>query len=317
MRDSFKNQIDPNYYQQENKMDNPRQCTVTMFTGKGGVGKTTCAAATALHHASSGEQTLTISTDATPSLSHIFEIVSDEKPARVRELLYINELGAEEVREMWDEKFGREVHEVFSSFVSIDYEAFVEFMTSLLPGLSDEFMVDYIRELSQRGKYKTIVWDTAPLGQTLTLLQTPAMLREHLRMAPRVYSKLKVGRRSKEPILDIIKRWDRLSADNMDFLRNEVRFTMVTIPEALAVEQLENVFGEMDKYGLRVKQLIVNNVVKTGDSDFLRTKARQQRSYLELIYDRYRDLQIIELPMFPYELKGLARLKEVERVLFT
>ena len=63
-------------------------------------------------------------------------------------------------------------------------------MTSVLPGLGDEFMVDYIRELSRRGEYNTIVWDTAPLGQTLTLLQTPALLRNHLRMA-HVNTKLK------------------------------------------------------------------------------------------------------------------------------
>jgi len=212
---------------------NIRVSKVTMFTGKGGVGKTTCAAATALYRASSGA-TLTISTDATPSLLHIFETADDRKPARVLPSLYLNEIGEEEITEMWDKKFGREVYEVFSAFVSIDYDTFVEFMTSILPGLGEEFMVDYIRELSRGEQFDNIVWDTAPLGQTLTLLQTPALLGDHLRMAPRIYSKLKLGRRSREPVLDILKRWEKLSADNMDFLRNEVNFTMVTIPEALA-----------------------------------------------------------------------------------
>ncbi|MFC1990663.1 ArsA family ATPase [Chloroflexota bacterium] len=289
--------------------------STTMFTGKGGVGKTTCAAATALHYASRG-QTLAISTDATPSLSHIFAIDSRSKPAMVQSSLYINELGEVEIREMWDGKFGREVHEVFSTFVDIDYKEFVEFMTSILPGLSEEFMVDYIRELSQKGKYNTIVWDTAPLGQTLALLQTPALLEKHLRMAPRIYSKLKVGRRSREPVLDILKRWERLSAENVDFLRNEVEFIMVTIPEALAVEQLGGIFREMDRYGLRVKQLIINNVVKAEGSEFLRTKARQQEEYMKVIYDKCPDLRIIELPMFPYEIKGADRLREVGRILF-
>ncbi len=287
-----------------------------MFTGKGGVGKTTCAAATALHYAASGKTTLAISTDATPSLSHIFEIASRDKPARVRDSLFINELSASEVKEMWDRKFGREVHEVFNSFVAIGYDEFVEFMTSLLPGLSDEFMVDYIRELSQKSQYDTIIWDTAPLGQTLTLLQTPAMLREHLRMAPRIYSRLKVGPSSKEPILDIITRWEQLSAANMDFLRNEVKFTLVTIPEALAVAQLEDIFRELDRYGLKVRQMLINNVIKTDESEFLRNKARQQRGYVDHIHTKYTDLKITELPLFPYELKGLPRLAEVARLLF-
>lgn len=289
---------------------------ITMFTGKGGVGKTTCAAATALHHASIGESTLAISTDATPSLSHIFEINSNQKPARVIESLYINELGMEEVKEMWDKKFGSDVYQVFSSFVSIGYPEFVEFMTSLLPGLSDEFTVDYIRELRLLGEYKTIIWDTAPMGQTLALLKTPAMLGEHLRMAPRIYSRLRTGQRSREPILDIIKRWEVLSEANMDFLRERVKFTMITIPEALAVEQLKGIFSEFSEYGLKLRQLIINNIVKDESSDFLLTKARQQRHYINLIYDRYPDLEIIELPMFPYELQGLDRLREIEKVLF-
>ena len=289
---------------------------ITVFAGKGGVGKTTCAAATAFHYSSLGKQTLAISTDATPSLSHIFEIDCDKKPVRIQDLLHITELGVEEVKEMWDKKFGREVYEVFSAFVSIDYKQFTEFMTSLLPGLSDEFMVDYIRDLSRRGDYNAIVWDTAPLGQTLTLLQTPAMLGKHLRMAPRIYSKLRLGHGSREPVLDIIRRWERLSDENIDFLRNEVRFTMVTIPEALAVEQLDYVFGELSDYGLRVERLIINNVVKAEGSDFLTIKAEQQRNYLELIYNKFSALQIVELPMFPYELKGLDRLKEVAGILF-
>ncbi|MFC2006186.1 ArsA family ATPase [Chloroflexota bacterium] len=291
-------------------------CKITMFTGKGGVGKTTSAATAALHYASLGKRTLAISTDATPSLSHIFEITDDKKPAKVNESLYINELGIEEIKKMWDKKFGSEVYEVFSSFVDIDYMEFVEFMTSVLPGLSDEFMVDYIRKLSTTDQYETIVWDTAPLGQTLALLKTPAMLGEHLRMAPRIYSKLKLGQKSKEPVLDVLKRWERLSAANMDFLRNEVRFVMVTIAEALAVEQLEGIFRGLNEYGLDVKQLIINNVVKAEGSDFLLTKASHQENYLKVIYDRYSALEIVELPMFPYELKGLDRLGEIERILF-
>jgi arsenite-transporting ATPase len=289
---------------------------IIMFSGKGGVGKTTCAAATALHHASSGRQTLAISTDATPSLAHIFEIAGDEKPARVRDSLYVSELGVDEVEEMWDQKFGRDVYDVFSAFVDIDYQEFVEFATSMLPGLKDECMVDYIRELRQKGDHDAIIWDTAPLGQTLALLQTPAMVVEHLRMAPRIYSKLKISQISREPILDIIRRWQKLSTEDMDFLRQEVRFVIVTIPEALAVEQLDGVFREMDKFGLRIGQLIVNSVIEADGSEFLQAKARQQRHYLDVIHDRYSHLPIAEVPMFPYEIKGAERLGEVQKMLF-
>ncbi len=290
---------------------------VIMFAGKGGVGKTTCAGATALHYATLGEATLVISTDPTPSLSHIFQIEDKQKPAKVVEGLYLAELGMEEVKLMWNKKFGKEVYEVFSSLVSVSYEEFVDFITAILPGLRDEFMVDYIKELSREDKYQHIVWDTAPLGQTLGLLHTPAMLREHLRPAPRIYSKLKLGAETRKPVLDIIKGWESLSGEDMDFLKHGVRFVIVTIPEALAIDQLDSIFDEFDKHGLKADRLVINNVIAdAGDSSFLQAKAAQQRGYIDLLYLKYRGIEITELPLFPHEIRGIDRLKDVERSLF-
>ncbi|HEX9897366.1 MAG TPA: ArsA family ATPase [Dehalococcoidales bacterium] len=290
---------------------------VIMFAGKGGVGKTTCAGAAALHYALMGEPTLIISTDPTPSLSHIFEIKSKQKPVKVLDNLFLAELGLDEVKQMWDRKFGREVYEVFSSFVSVQYAEFVDFMSSILPGLSDEFMVDYIRELSLGSDYDHIVWDTAPLGQTLGLLETPSMLREHLRPAPRIYSRLKLGAETRRPVLEILKGWEKLSGQDMEFLRDGVRFVLVTIAEALAVEQLDTILGEMNKYGFKAEQLTINNVIKEiGSSAFLKSRADQQKQYLELLYGKYSRLQIVEIPLFPHEIKGIERLRLVEKQLF-
>jgi len=286
-----------------------------MLTGTGGGGKTTCAAATALRFASGGARTLVVSTDATPSLRHIFEITEPAKAGEIVPGLEIQEIGEKEIRDRWDRKFGREVYEVFSAFVDIEYPDFVEFMTSVLPGLGEEFMVDHIREISDKNEYDAIIWDTAPLGQTLALLKTPALLARHLKTAPRIYSKLKIGRRSRQPVLDILKRWEALSALDMEFLSKRVDFTMVTIPEALAVAQLDGVFGEMARYGLPVNRIVINNVVKAEDSQFLKTKARQQEPYLVQIRKSFPHLEITEVPLFPQEIKGAERLREVGRYL--
>jgi arsenite-transporting ATPase len=289
---------------------------VLMFGGKGGVGKTTCTAATALHYARTGYRTLVISTDATPSLSHIFETGGEHGIIRVEDNLSFSELGQAEIRGMWDRKFGREVHAVFSSFVSIGYEEFTEFMTSVLPGLGDEFIVDFTRELWLSGQYDAIIWDTAPMGQTLALLKTPALLTKHLRMAPRIYSRLKVGGASREPVLNILRRWEQLSAENMEFLRHQVRVTLVTIAEALAVEQLDGILGELNESGIETERIIINNLVKDQSSEFLRTKAGQQRQYLGLVHQKCARLEIVEVPLFPLEIKGLARLERVAEILF-
>lgn len=289
---------------------------VHVFLGKGGVGKTTCAAATALHFAEAGEPSLAISTDPTPSLSHIFELDGRQRERRVRDNLFITELGLEDVRAMWDERFGREVYAVFSAFVDIEYDRFVEFVTSVLPGLNEEFMVDQIRRLDLQGTYRHIIWDTAPLGQTLALLGTPSLLAEHLRMAPRIYSHLRTSGERRESVMAALRRWDELATACMEFLRDSVSFSMVTIAETLALRQLDGAFAELGKHGLGVERLIVNNVVQSGDSAFLQQKADQQRPHLEQLRKRYGHLPIVEIPLFPYEIRGLERLREIAWVLY-
>ncbi|HTP26928.1 MAG TPA: ArsA family ATPase [Anaeromyxobacteraceae bacterium] len=292
-----------------------RDARVHVFLGKGGVGKTTCAAATALDFAERGESTLAISTDPTPSLSHIFELEGRQRERPVMPNLSVTELGLEEVRAMWDERFGREVYAVFSAFVDIEYEKFVAFVTSVLPGLNEEFMVDHIRRIALDGRYRHVVWDTAPLGQTLALLGTPALLAEHLRMAPRVYSHLRTSGEHRESVMTVLSRWADLAGACMKFLREEVSFSMVTIAEALAVQQLPGVFAELGKYDLRVDRLIVNDVVKTTDSDFMRKKAEQQAIQLERLRGRYGHAPLIEIPLLPGEVRGVQALRQIAGVL--
>lgn len=287
-----------------------------MFSGKGGVGKTTCAAATALYYASSGNKTLVLSTDPTPSLSHIFQVSNHQKPSPVTDNLYLAELGMDEVKQMWNEKFGREVYQVFSSFVSVSYGEFVDFITSILPGLREEFMVDYIRELVNSNKYDRLVWDTAPLGQTIDLLQTPGMLSQHLKPAPRIYSRLKLGLDTRQSIMDIIKRWEKLSNEDLHFLKTEVSFVLVTIPEALAVEQLRGIVAEFNRLDLKISQLIINNVIRDTSTPFLQSKATQQKGYIEQLTRQYSHLKMTDLPLLPYEVRGTETLKEICRSLF-
>ena len=292
-----------------------RSTRVQVFLGKGGVGKTTCSAATALQLADDGQASLVISTDPTPSLSHIFEIEGEHREREVRPGLYMTELGLDDVRSMWNEAFGREVYGVFSSFVDVDYGSFVQFMTSVLPGLNEEFMVDYIRRLALESRYRHVVWDTAPLGQTLALLGMPSMLAEHLRTAPRIYSHLRTTGERREPVIEILGRWRDLAAECMEFLRREVALSMVTIPEALAVCQLDDVIEELARYDLRISRLIVNNVVQAVDSPFLEQKRSQQQPHLERLRERHGGLPIVEIPLFPREVRGVERLRAVGQLL--
>ena len=288
---------------------------IQVFLGKGGVGKTTCSAASALAAAERGEQSLVISTDPTPSLSHIFEISGEHREREVLPGLRLTELGLRDVRAMWDERFGRDVYGVFSSFVDIDYPTFVDFVTAVLPGLNEEFMVDYIRRLALEARYANVVWDTAPLGQTLALLGMPQLLAAHLRTAPRIYSHLRTTGERREPVIEILGRWRDLADECMAFLRRDVALAMVTIPEALSVYQLDDVVEELARYDLRISRLIVNNVVQVADSPFLEQKRSQQQPHLRRLRERHAGVPIVEIPLFPQEVRGVERLRAVGRLL--
>ncbi len=289
--------------------------SVQVFIGKGGVGKTTCSAATALALAERGESSLVISTDPTPSLSHIFGISGGHRERELLPRLHLTELGLKDVRNLWDERFGRDVYGVFSSFVDIEYPTFVEFVTAVLPGLNEEFMVDYIRRLAIESRFRHVVWDTAPLGQTLALLGMPALLAEHLRAAPRIYSHLRTTGERREPVIAILERWRDLAAECMEFLRRDVAFTMVAIPEALSVYQLEDAVEELARHGLRISRLVINNVVQEASSPFLDQKRREQQSHLARMRDRHGVLPVVEVPLFPGEVRGVERLRAVGELL--
>src|SRR4030042_5292280 len=129
------------------------QKSLIMIGGKGGVGKSTCASAIALHFSLQGKKTLIISSDPTPSLSDIFEteIGDQETPIKGVQDLYGIEISSDVVLKKWKERFGPEIYEVVSSFASVDYD-FVEYIGGA-PGVSGGDMLSYILELVEREKY--------------------------------------------------------------------------------------------------------------------------------------------------------------------
>ncbi len=303
---------------------------LVFFSGKGGVGKTTCASATALQLAAMGKKTLIISSDPAPSLSDIFETIigDEEKPVAGAENLYALEISAESVLKRWKQKFGPQVYEVLSSFLPVEYEIIDYFAGA--PGIEEEFMLDYIMELIEKGEYETIVWDTAPAGHTLHLLSLPQTLLKHLEAAAKVYMKLhgylkKVAelskiKKEKRSIFDIIDDWKNLSEKIMGLIRDEnhTEFILVTIPEALSVYQTKRIIKFSREFGLPLKRLIINNVIQNGDCDFHRIQKKLQQEYLKTLNHEYGEtMGMIEVPLSPYEIKGIDRIRGVSKILFS
>lgn len=300
-----------------------------MIGGKGGVGKTTCASAIALHFSLQGKKTLILSSDPTPSLSDIFEmrIGDQETPISSVKNLFGIEISSEVVLRKWKERFGPEIYEVVSSFASVD-DGFVDYIGGA-PGIEEEYMLNTILELVEGGRYDIVVWDTAPAGHTLRLLHLPQIFMKHLEAATKFYMnlystfeklkdtvKLRKGKRS---LLDIISGWERLAEKVVQFIQDPKRseFVVVTIPEALGVKQTERIIKDFDEYRLRVNYLIINHVIQLADCDFHRERQKMQQAYIKILSDQYsRRIQLIETPLFPHEIKGVERIGRVSEILF-
>ncbi len=300
-----------------------------MIGGKGGVGKTTCASAIALHFSLQGKKTLIISSDPTPSLSDIFEMEIGDQETSINHAdnLYGIEISSEVVLKKWKERFGPEIYEVVSSFTSVDYD-FVDYIGGA-PGIEEEYMLNYILELVESGQYDLVVWDTAPAGHTLRLLHLPQIFLKHLEAATKFYMnlysyleklketvKLKKGKRS---LLEIISGWEDLAEKVVNFIRDPQKseFIIVTIPEALGVKQTERIIKDFDEYQLKVNHLIVNYVIQEVDCEFHKMRSEMQQNYIKILKDQYSQrIKLIEIPLFPHEIKGVEKIKRISEILF-
>jgi arsenite-transporting ATPase len=219
----------------------------------------------------------------------------------------------------WKVKFGPQVYEAAANLVDMPYDDLVDY-AAMAPGIQEEFMLDYILERVRDGGYDVVVWDTAPAGATLRLLDLPHKFLQHLRAAPRVYLGVRDKLRLKQtPLLELIRSWGELAEEITRFFKDPANtaFILVTIPEALGVYQTRRLVGEFARFGLEVRHLIVNHVITDPDSDFLRARQAMQVPYVRLLHEEYgQRMEIIQVPEFAHEIKGVEKLEILEKVLF-
>ena len=299
---------------------------IVMFCGKGGVGKTTCASTTAVHFALKGYRTLLISTDPAPSLSDMLEldVRGEVTPVPTLENLEAVELDYDRVVEMWKERFGDEVYELISSFLPVE-EDIIEYVAGA-PGIDEEFALSYVYDLYISEKYDIIIWDTAPAGGTLSLLKLEDTFYTHLGEAAKLYVKVRSalsalteGRAQRDP-LKIIKEWEHLAQVVLEMLKDEgTQACLVTIPEALGVNQTQRVANDLKKFGLHVGGVIINHVLteEAANTGFYRSRREMQLKYVDEIEETYSDsMPVVKLPLQSFEVKGVEALKKVEKLLF-
>lgn len=267
-----------------------------LITGKGGVGKTTVASALALCAAGRGERVLLVSTDPTGALGQIFPGVGDE----VREVapgLEAVELTRRVVLARWRERFGEEVYRVLRSLLPVERDV-LDYLEGV-PGLEEEFLLSYLLDALDSGRYDRVVWDAAPTAGTLALLEAQALFYDHLTQAHRLYLKLQGYLKGADPT-PLIEGWRALTGRILAMLRERTRAWVVAQPERLPVVQGLELMAALDRFGVALERAVLNRVLPEDACPgcaFYAAKVREQRVWAR----RWREgspVPVRELPEF-------------------
>jgi arsenite-transporting ATPase len=290
---------------------------VTLFGGKGGVGKTTCSAAVAAHCAARGANTLIITSDLTPSLSDIFDLPIGDTIRPIADNLSAFEISQDAIVRRWKEKFSGDFADILSQLVDLeglDAESRHQLLDYIgsAPSLREETMLDLIVDLLDSNRFERIIWDTAPAGETLNLLNMPQFIRRHLTAGAKVFEGLdKIGKQltGRRSIAATMDEWIRLSQRISRFVATRTEFVVVAKPETLVVRQVERLLQTLRDYQVVIRGLVVNGVIESADSPTLRGMQAAQALHRAELATLAGPLPTALLPLASEEIRGLAALR--------
>jgi arsenite-transporting ATPase len=293
--------------------------------GKGGVGKTSCAIATALA-LSATHKTLLISTDPAHSLSdsleqeigfNIVEIKGTQKLSAI-------EVIAEEALSKFISGHQEQLKKLLETSTNLDNEDIEQMLTLSIPGIDEVMSFKTIIDLIEEGKFEKYVVDTAPTGHALRLISSPKMLDDWIKVAAKMRWKYRYmitsfsGSYHMDEVDTLLLNLKKTVKRIENLLRDKKRceFIPVCIPEAMAIMETKRLLSDLDQTGIVPKQIIVNNVMESDESDFCKRRKQGQAPYLQQINQLFSDLNRVEVPMFAEEVKGIETLNRLKRSLF-
>ncbi|MDY6777547.1 MAG: ArsA family ATPase [Candidatus Nanohaloarchaea archaeon] len=285
------------------------------FGGKGGVGKTSISAATALRLAEEGRRTLVISTDPAHSLSDVFD-TTIQGETRVAENLFALEIDPEEAMEEYQERMAME--DMPDAMQGMD-------MMSKAPGMDEMAAFDEFMKYMRSGEYDCIIFDTAPTGHTLNLLELPEMMdsmvgkmlkiRMQLSGAMDMVKGFFGGEDEEDETEDQgVKRLRKMKQrieEARDLLASDrTAFNFVLIPEKMSVYETERALDAIGDYDIPVGRLYMNKVLpENEDCDFCSARRSMQQENIADAERRFGELDMVTIPLFKDEVRGMKRLR--------
>ncbi|WP_433944754.1 ArsA family ATPase [Paenibacillus sp. SN-8-1] len=300
---------------------------IIIYTGKGGVGKTSIAAATAVKLAQQGKRTLILSTDAAHSLADSLAVSIGPDPVQISENLWGQEVNSlRETENNWGAVQG---------WISamLDKAQLKDITTEemlVFPGMEELFSLLQIKKHAQSGEYDVLVVDCAPTGETLRLLSYPNVLnwwlekifpyeRKLVKFVRPVAKLVNHVELPSDHVLDSIERFARDLGD-MQRIVLDPETTSVRIvlnPEKIVLAEAKRSFTYLNLFGFNTDAVIVNRILpdEAGEG-FLADWRNLQKKYEEEIVMNFQPLPILKAPMMRQEVVGIPVLEELADIVF-
>lgn len=298
-----------------------RDCKFILFGGKGGVGKTSLAAATALRIAEQRptDRILVLSIDPAHSLSDCLTCPVGNRAVRINApgLLEAKELDAEELFETYRDQYRRDVAHAFdvagNAELRFDREVMDELL-SIWPAGLDEIMA-LVSVLDLADAYDVVVLDTSPTGHLLRFLEMPELARQWVKAILRIILK-------HQAVIDLTDAGERLVRLSRDIHRvqgiltdpDQTRFVAVTIPETMAMAESRRLLASLRSLSVACHHLVINMVTPgRAACPFCRARRLEEHSCIRELWHGSRavarsDLAVTEVPMLASELRGIQAL---------
>jgi arsenite-transporting ATPase len=300
---------------------------VILFTGKGGVGKTTVAAATALHSARLGHRTVVLSTDAAHSLGDSFDTPLGPEPKQIGDKLWAQETDVEyNLRKHW----GTVEQWLRSLLQWRGLDELVADEIAILPGMDELSALLWINDHCGSGDYDLVIVDCAPTGETLKLLSFPDVagwwVEKMLPIHRRVVGVLKPIIR---PFTDLPLPGDDVYAAGEDlFRRLEELHALLADPdissvrlvvnaEKMVIKEAQRTFTYLNLYGYATDAVVCNRLLpQEVQDDYFRAWKVAQQEHLRVIQESFSPLPIFALPLMDQEVVGTEMLGKVADALY-
>jgi len=280
------------------------------FSGKGGVGKTTMASATAIHYATEGKKTLIVTTDPASNLADIFEQEIGHKITAIKdtENLYAMEIDPDEATKEYKEGIIGPYREIMPEDVIASLEENLSGPCTTEMASFDKF-IDFM----ESDEYEAIVFDTAPTGHTIRLLELPVDWSKHIEESTKGSGQTCLG--PVQSIQDSKNKYDRATALLKD--PNRTTFIFVMRPEGLSLYETLRASKEFETIGIKSGQIIINGILpeEVCDIEFFKRKYDSQQKVIN------KTENVIEKPkrymlLRDNEVKGVNALRGIAEELF-